>query len=228
MKKILLVDDEPDIVEFLKYNLEQHQFNVVIGYNGEEALQKLFEKPDLIILDIMMPKLNGFDTCKRIREKKEFNNVPIIFLTAKDGELNEIKGLELGANDYIQKPISPNKLVARVKSNLRKVESFSSGKLEPNIIKYGPIEINKEKYEVKIENELKVLPKKEFEVLYFLLNSPGRVFGRDILLKEVWGNDVYIIDRTVDVHIRKIREKLGRNMDLIETVKGVGYRLKTL
>ena len=228
MKKILLVDDEPDIVEFLKYNLEQHDFVVVVGYNGEEALKKLNEKPDLIILDIMMPKLNGFDTCKRIREKKEFNNVPIIFLTAKDGESNELKGLELGANDYIQKPISPTKLIARVKSNLRRVEGFSIGKTEPTIIHYGPIEINKEKYEVKIDDELKIFPKKEFEVLYFLLNNPGRVFGRDVLLKEVWGHDVYIIDRTVDVHIRKIREKLGKHLDVIETVKGVGYRLRSL
>lgn len=228
MKKILLVDDEKDIVEFLKYNLEQQNFNVIVGYNGEEALQKLLEKPDLIILDIMMPKLNGFDTCKRIREKKEFNNVPVIFLTAKDGESNEIKGLELGANDYIQKPISPNKLVARVKSNLRRVEGFALARPEPTIINYGPIEINKEKYEVKIDDELKIFPKKEFEVLYFLLNNPGRVFGRDVLLKEVWGHDVYIIDRTVDVHIRKIREKLGKYLDFIETVKGVGYRLRSL
>ena len=126
MKKILLVDDEPDIVEFLKYNLEQQNFEVIVGHNGEEALQKLVEKPDLILLDIMMPKLDGFETCKRIREKKEFENVPIIFLTAKSGEIDEIKGLELGASDYIQKPISPNKLIARVKSNLRKAESHCS------------------------------------------------------------------------------------------------------
>lgn len=229
MKKILLVDDEKDIVEFLKYNLEQNNFSVVVGYNGEEALQLLSEKPDLIILDVMMPKLDGFVTCKKIRERNEFKNVPIMFLTAKDGESNEIKGLELGANDYIQKPISPSKLIARVKSNLRKIESINRQEIDiPNLVSYGPIEINKEKFEVKIEHESKIFPRKEFEVLFFLMNNPGRVFSRDTLLKEVWGFDVYIIDRTVDVHIRKIREKLGRHSHLIETIKGVGYRLKSI
>lgn len=228
MKKILLVDDEPDIVEFLKYNLEQQNFEVIVGHNGEEALQKLVEKPDLILLDIMMPKLDGFETCKRIRENNEFENVPIVFLTAKAGEIDEIKGLELGASDYIQKPISPNKLIARVKSNLRKAESSNLKTSGPIKVKYGPIDINKEKYEVFIDGEKKVFPRKEFEVLYFLVNNPGRVFGRDILLKEVWGEDVYVVDRTVDVHIRKIREKLDKHADLIETVKGVGYRLKSV
>jgi two-component system, OmpR family, alkaline phosphatase synthesis response regulator PhoP len=228
MKKILLVDDEPDIVEFLKYNLEQQNFEVIVGHNGEEALQKLVEKPDLIILDIMMPKLDGFETCKQIREKKEFKNVPIVFLTAKAGEIDEIKGLELGASDYIQKPISTNKLIARVKSNLRKAESSNFNKSGSIKVKYGHIDINKEKYEVFIEGEKKVFPRKEFEVLYFLVSNPGRVFGREILLKEIWGADVYVVDRTVDVHIRKIREKLGKHADLIETVKGVGYRLKSV
>ncbi len=228
MKKILLVDDEPDIVEFLKYNLELQKFEVIVGHDGEEALQRLSEKPDLIVLDIMMPKLDGFETCKRIRQNKEFANVPIVFLTAKAGEIDEIKGLELGASDYIQKPISPNKLVARVKSNLRKAEGFVSKKSESIKITYGPIEINKETYEVFIDSEKKVFPRKEFEVLYYLINNPGRVFGREILLKEIWGSDVYVVDRTVDVHIRKIREKLDTHADLIETVKGVGYRLKSV
>lgn len=228
MKKILLVDDEPDIVEFLKYNLELQKFEVIVGHDGEEALQRLSEKPDLIVLDIMMPKLDGFETCKRIREQKEFANVPIVFLTAKAGEIDEIKGLELGASDYIQKPISPNKLIARVKSNLRKAEGFVTKKPELIKIKYGPIDIDKEKYEVFIDNEKKIFPRKEFEVLYFLINNPGKVFGREILLKEVWGADVYVVDRTVDVHIRKIREKLGNHADIIETVKGVGYRLKSV
>ncbi len=225
MNKILLVDDEKDIVEFLKYNLEKENYEVVVGYNGEEALEKLSEKPDLIILDIMMPRLDGFETCQRIREKKEFESTPIIFLTAKSGETDEIKGLELGASDYIQKPISPKKLIARVKSNLRK---FESAKSEPAKIKYGPIEIDKEKYEIFIEGEKKLFPRKEFEVLYFLANHPGKVFGRELLLKEVWGSDVYVVDRTVDVHVRKIREKLGDYADMIETIKGVGYRLKSV
>lgn len=228
MNKILLVDDEQDIIEFLKYNLEQENFEVIVGHNGEEAISKLSEQPDLIILDIMMPKMDGFETCKLIREKKEFENTPIIFLTAKAGETNEIKGLELGASDYIQKPISPKKLIARVKSNLRRAEAFQHKKPEPIIIKFGPIEINKEHYEVFIDNEKKVFPRKEFELLYFLVNNPGKVFGREILLKEIWGSDVYVVDRTVDVHIRKIREKLGSHSELIETVKGVGYRLKSV
>ncbi len=139
-----------------------------------------------------------------------------------------LKDWNLGASDYIQKPISPNKLIARVKSNLRKAEGYITKKSEPIKIKYGPIDINKEKYEVFIDSEKKVFPRKEFEVLYFLINNPGRVFGREILLKEVWGADVYVVDRTVDVHIRKIREKLGNHADIIETVKGVGYRLKSV
>lgn len=228
MKKILLVDDEKDIVEFLKYNLELEKFEVIVGFNGEEALEKLNENPDLIVLDIMMPKLDGFETCKIIREKKGFEVTPIIFLTAKAGEANEIKGLELGANDYIQKPISPKKLIARVKSNLRKSEYSTNQQSEPIKIKYGPIDINKEKYEVHIDGEKKIFPRKEFEVLYFLVNNPGKVFGREVLLKEIWGADVYVVDRTVDVHIRKIREKLDNYSDLIETVKGVGYRLKSV
>lgn len=228
MSKILLVDDEKDIVEFLKYNLEQENYDVIVGYNGEEAIEKLNDHPDLIILDIMMPKLDGFETCKKIREKKEFETTPIIFLTAKSGEMNEIKGLELGASDYIQKPISPKKLIARVKSNLRKLEIFSSSKQDPIKIKYGPIEIDREKYEIFIDGEKKIFPRKEFEVLYFLVNHPGKVFGREVLLKEIWGSDVYVVDRTVDVHVRKIREKLGDYADMIETIKGVGYRLKSV
>jgi len=228
MKKILLVDDEKDIVEFLKYNLELENFEVIVGYNGEEALNKLTENPDLIVLDIMMPKLDGFETCKKIREKKEFENTPVIFLTAKSGEANEIKGLELGASDYIQKPISPKKLIARVKSNLRKTEYSIHQQSDPIKIKYGPININKEKYEVHIDGDKKIFPRKEFEVLYFLVNNPGKVFGREVLLKEIWGADVFVVDRTVDVHIRKIREKLDKYADLIETVKGVGYRLKSV
>lgn len=228
MNKILLVDDEKDIVEFLKYNLELENFEVIVGSNGIEALERLSENPDLIVLDVMMPKLDGFETCRQIRQKKNFENTPIIFLTAKAGEANEIKGLELGASDYIQKPISPKKLIARVKSNLRKVEIFSQHLSEPKQITYGPIEIDREKYEVFIEGEKKIFPRKEFEVLYYLINNPGRVFGRELLLKEIWGADVYVVDRTVDVHIRKIREKLGSHSDLIETVKGVGYRLKSV
>ncbi|MGD1006766.1 MAG: response regulator transcription factor [Ignavibacteriaceae bacterium] len=226
--KILLVDDEPDIVEFLQYNLVQEGFDVISAYDGIEALSKLSQKPDLIILDIMMPKMDGYEVFKKIKETPGFEKLPIIFLTAKAGEANEILGLEIGASDYIQKPISPKKLVARVKLNLRKIESASGGKSAPLKITAGPLLIDKVKYVVYLDGKEKIFPRKEFELLYFLANNPGKVFSRDMLLKDVWGTDVYVVDRTVDVHIRKIREKLDIYSDLIETVKGVGYRFKSV
>jgi two-component system, OmpR family, alkaline phosphatase synthesis response regulator PhoP len=225
--KILLVDNENDIVEFLQYNLEKEGFEVIPAFDGIEALEKIKQKPDLIILDIMMPKLDGFEVYKKIRENNQFKDIPIIFLTAKSGEIDEIKGLELGASDYIQKPISPKKLVARVKSNLRKSES-SLQKNQPTKITIGPLLIDKEKYSVHLNNKQIVYPRKEFEILYFLANNPGRVFSRDTLLKEVWGPDIYVVDRTVDVHVRKIREKLGKFSDMIETIKGVGYKFRSI
>jgi two-component system alkaline phosphatase synthesis response regulator PhoP len=226
--KILLVDDEPDIVEFLQYNLIQEGFDVISAYDGIEALSKISQKPDLIILDIMMPKMDGYEVFKKIRETSGFEKLPIIFLTAKAGEANEILGLEIGASDYIQKPISPKKLVARVKSNLRNIESGKNEKAAPAKITIGPLLIDKDRYVVYLDSIEKVFPRKEFELLYYLANSPGKVFSRDTLLKDVWGTDVYVVDRTVDVHIRKIREKLEKFDDLIETVKGVGYRFKSV
>lgn len=228
MQKILLADDEKDIVEFLIYNLLQEGFEVISAHDGVEALQKLHENPDLIILDIMMPRMNGYEVCKKIRATSGFEHTPIIFLTAKSGEMDEILGLELGANDYVQKPISPKKLIARVKSNLRNVEKISKVKEGPVKIKIGPLLIDREKYLVVIDGQETVFPRKEFEVLYYLAKNPGSVFNRETLLKDVWGTDVYVVDRTVDVHIRKIREKLKDNFDLIETVKGVGYRFKSV
>jgi len=192
-----------------------------------EALEKIKQKPDLVILDIMMPKLDGFEVYKRIRENNLYKDIPIIFLTAKSGEIDEIKGLELGASDYIQKPISPKKLVARVRSNLRKSES-AIRKNQPIKISIGPLLIDKEKYTVHLNNKQIVYPRKEFEILYFLANNPGKVFSRDTLLKEVWGPDIYVVDRTVDVHVRKIREKLGKFSDVIETIKGVGYKFRSV
>ena len=225
--KILLVDNENDIVEFLQYNLEKEGFEVLPAYDGMEALEKIKQKPDLVILDIMMPKLDGFEVYKRIRENNLYKDIPIIFLTAKSGEIDEIKGLELGASDYIQKPISPKKLVARVRSNLRKSES-AIRKNQPIKISIGPLLIDKEKYTVHLNNKQIVYPRKEFEILYFLANNPGKVFSRDTLLKEVWGPDIYVVDRTVDVHVRKIREKLGKFSDVIETIKGVGYKFRSV
>jgi len=226
--KILLVDDEKDIVEFIKYNLELENYQVITAYDGEEAIKKMSEHPDLVILDIMMPKLNGYDVCKIIRAEKEFQFIPIILLTAKSSEIDEILGLELGANDYIRKPISPQKLVARVKSNLRKVAAedvlnLISGK---EVYQAHGLVIDVQKHSVKVNTKEKIFPKKEFEILLFLIKHPGRVFSREALLQNVWGTDVFIVERTVDVHIRKIREKLDNLADIIETIKGVGYRFK--
>lgn len=226
--KILLVDDDKDIVEFLQYNLLQEGFEVLTAYNGIEALQKLPENPDLVILDIMMPQLNGYDVCKKIRSFPEYRQTPVIFLTAKSSEVDEIRGLEIGANDFIQKPISPKKLIARVNANLRKDLKKSEDKTYPPQIKVGSLFIDRNKYLINIDGSQKILPRKEFELLYYLACNPEKVLDRDTLLKDVWGLDVYVVDRTVDVHIRKIREKLGKHADIIETVKGVGYKFKTM
>ena len=225
MKKILLVDDEVDILEFLKYNLEQEGFEVLVSTNGKDALKKIFQNPDLIVLDIMMPGMDGFELYQQIKNNKSTQDIPIIFLTAKSGETDEIKGLDLGASDYIQKPISPKKLIARIKSNLRK-SSHLEKKNKEEILKIGPLEINVEKFAIKVDNKLKFFPRKEFQLLYFLASNPGKVMKRETILKEIWGNDVYVIDRTIDVHIRKVREKLDKHSEIIETIKGVGYRFK--
>ncbi|MCU7498156.1 MAG: response regulator transcription factor [Bacteroidota bacterium] len=229
--KILLADDEKDIVEFLEYNLALEGFDVITAYDGKEALEKLSQKPDLIILDVMMPKFDGFEVCRQIRKNEQFSTTPVIFLTAKSTEVDEIKGLELGADDFIGKPISPKKLVARVKSNLRKSElqasegtSLPAG--ENPVIKIGPLEINRDKYEVLLEGETIIFPRKEFEILSYLASKPGKVFGREAILHDIWGTDVLVVDRTIDVHIRKIREKLTDYADMIETIKGVGYRFR--
>jgi two-component system, OmpR family, alkaline phosphatase synthesis response regulator PhoP len=226
--KILLVDDEKDIVEFLQYNLSSEGFKVITAFNGQEAIDKLTQRPDLIILDVMMPKMDGYEACSRIRAMDEFKNTPIIFLTAKSSELDEVHGLNLGADDFVQKPISPKKLIARVKSNLRKLDSASSEASSTKELVFGPLVINKERYEVTLKGKELILPKKEFEILYYLASNPGKVFDREKILSDVWGDDVFVVARTIDVHVRKIREKLDKHADLIETIKGVGYRFKDM
>ena len=226
MKKILLVDDEVDILEFLKYNLEEEDFEVLISTNGKDALRKISQNPDLIVLDIMMPEMDGFELYQQIKSNKNSQEIPIIFLTTKSGETDEIKGLDLGANDYIQKPISPKKLVARIKSNLRKSPRIEKKNKEAEHLKIGPLEIDVEKFAIKVDSKPKFFPRKEFQLLYFLASHPGKVMKRETILKEIWGNDVFVIDRTIDVHIRKVREKLGKHSEIIETIKGVGYRFK--
>jgi two-component system, OmpR family, alkaline phosphatase synthesis response regulator PhoP len=225
--KILLVDDEKDIVEFLQYNLTQEGFKVITAYNGEQALEKITQKPDLVLLDVMMPKMDGYEVCAKIRAMDEYKNLPIIFLTAKASEIDEVHGLNIGANDFVAKPISPKKLIARVKSNLRKFEAAHDQQNVPQEIIIGPLVINREKYTVTLKGKQIVFPKKEFEILAYLASNPGKVFHRDKILNDVWGTDIFVVERTIDVHVRKIREKLGSHEDLIETIKGVGYRFRS-
>ncbi len=223
--KILIVDDEKDIVEFIQYNLEQEGFQVITAYNGKEAIEALKEKPDLIVLDVMMPEIDGYEVCEKIRAKEKYKNIPILFLTAKSSEQDEVHGLNIGADDYIAKPVSIKKLIARIKSNLRQSD-FNNNEDRNIIIEAGPIKIDKEKYVVYLNKEKLVFPRKEFELISYLAEKAGKVVPRDQILNTVWGKDVFVVDRTIDVHIRKIREKLGDYSNLIETVKGVGYRFK--
>jgi two-component system alkaline phosphatase synthesis response regulator PhoP len=229
-KRILLVDDEQDILELLKYNLETEGYETMTATDGLQALALAQNptggaSPDLIILDVMLPGKDGWEVIKALRQNENTKKIPVIFLTAKGGEVDEVVGLELGADDYIIKPISIRKLLARVKTVLRK---NAPAVPEPEgVLRFGDVEINTLNYSVKVAGKAIAFTKKEFEVLVYLAKRPGRVVTRDILLNAIWGDDVVVIDRTIDVHIRKIREKLGDdNMHLIETLKGVGYRLK--
>jgi two-component system alkaline phosphatase synthesis response regulator PhoP len=218
-KKILIADDEPDIIEILQYNLEKEGYDVITARDGEEALVKAKNnKPDLIILDIMMPKKTGDEVCEILRSQAAFKNTLIIFLTALNDESSHIKGLETGADDYVSKPVSPKVLVSRVNALFRRVNTEPEGK----VLKIENLTIDPDKFEVVVENKDVTLAKKEFELLYLLASRPGRVFLRNEILNQVWGNDVIVGDRTIDVHIRKVRQKLG--LDCITTVKGVGYK----
>ncbi|MBL7988297.1 MAG: response regulator transcription factor [Chlorobi bacterium] len=228
-KTILVVDDEEDIVQLLKYNLEKEGYNVATAANGAAAIQAAGGLGlDLIILDVMMPELDGFEVCRRLRAMPAHAATPIVFLTARVGEFDEIVGLELGADDYIPKPISPRVLLARVKSILRRsAETLRTETLVmPEILTIGDIQINRQNYTVKVQGRETFFPKKEFELLAFLASNRGKVFSRELLLNRIWGENVYVVDRTVDVHISKVREKLGATGEMIETVKGVGYRFR--
>jgi two-component system, OmpR family, alkaline phosphatase synthesis response regulator PhoP len=227
-KKILVVDDEKDIVDIIKYNLErENEFDVLTATNGKEALEKAELNPDLIILDIMMPYLNGFEVCKKLKNNPLTSSIPIIFLTAKENEIDEIIGLEIGADDYILKPISPRKVIARIKSVIRRTGSEIEKQIKPaEHVKFKNIEVDSESHSVKINNEEIFFPKKEFQLLHFLISNRGKVYSREILLNQIWGENIYVVDRTVDVHIAKVREKLGEYADYIETIKGLGYRFR--
>ncbi len=220
-KKILIVDDEPDILEIIQYNLTKEGYTIDTAKDGLEALDKTkVFKPDLIILDIMMPRMNGVEVCKILRSKPEYNNTLIIFLTALSDEASQVLGLETGADDYVNKPISPKVLVSRVNAIFRRLQNT-----DDKVITTGNMIINHEKFIVTINGKEIILAKKEFELLYMLAQKPGRVFLRNEILNNVWGTEVIVGDRTIDVHIRKIRQKLG--IDCITTVKGVGYKFDT-
>ncbi len=220
-KKILIADDEPDILEIIHYNLKHEGYDVYTAKDGDDALTKAkLIKPDLIILDIMMPKKTGVEVCSILRTQPAFKETLIIFLTALSDESSQIKGLDSGADDYVNKPISPKVLVSRVNALFRRINK--PGDKENGILQFDKLMIDPVKYIVKVSDEEMTLAKKEFELLYLLAAKPGRVFLRNEILNQVWGNDVIVGDRTIDVHIRKIRQKLG--MDCIKTVKGVGYK----
>jgi two-component system alkaline phosphatase synthesis response regulator PhoP len=218
-KRILIADDEPDIREIVAYNLAKEGYEVSTAKDGDEALvQAKSQKPDLIILDIMMPKKTGVEVCQILRSQPAYKETLIIFLTALSDESSHIRGLETGGDDYVTKPISPKVLVSRVNALFRRSVKEQNQK----IIKIDNLEIDPDKFQVTIDNKEVVLAKKEFELLYLLASRPGRVFLRNEILNQVWGNDVIVGDRTIDVHIRKVRQKLG--VDCITTVKGVGYK----
>jgi two-component system alkaline phosphatase synthesis response regulator PhoP len=220
VKKILIADDEPDILEILQYNLQAEGFEVTTAKNGNEAIEKAKPiLPDLIILDIMMPGKTGMEVCNTLRSMPVFKNTLIVFLTALSDEGTEIKGLETGADDYLTKPVSPKVLVSKVNALFRRF-----GKDEPKVLKVGDLEIDREQYIVRYNSQDITLARKEFELLALLAGKPGKVFLRNEILNTIWGTEVIVGDRTIDVHIRKIRQKL--NLDCISTVKGVGYKFE--
>jgi two-component system alkaline phosphatase synthesis response regulator PhoP len=220
-KMILIADDEPDILEIVSYNLGKEGYEVYTAKDGNEAIERAEQlHPDLIILDVMMPRKTGVEVCQILRAQPAFEDTLIIFLTALNDEASQIKGLETGADDYVSKPISPKVLVSRVNALFRRISSNKDE--DGKSIQLGNITIDQVKFMVTIDQKEIVLAKKEFELLYLLASRPGRVFLRNEILSQVWGNDVIVGDRTIDVHIRKVRQKMG--VECITTVKGVGYK----
>ncbi|MEO1257880.1 MAG: response regulator transcription factor [Bacteroidota bacterium] len=223
--KILVVDDEPDILEILTYNLKKEGYQVTTASNGEEAVEKAGQvMPTLIILDIMMPQMDGVEVCRTIRAKKEFDDVLIAFLTAREEDYSQIAALDVGGDDYITKPIKPRVLMSRVKALLRRAGRVDANDDSSHIIKVGDLIVNKESVKVIRGDQTIDLAKKEFELLSLLISKPGKVFTREEIFNKVWGTDVIVGNRTIDVHIRKLREKIGDHY--IKTIKGIGYRFE--
>lgn len=217
---ILLVDDEPDILEIVSYNLSAEGYHVITAKNGLEGVKKAKkEKPALIVLDVMMPEMDGIEACEHLRKLPELKNTIITFLTARGEDYSQVAGFNAGADDYITKPIRPKVLVSKVKALLRRLNTET---IEVSVLKIGDITINREAYKVLLKGQELILPRKEFELLFLLASKPGKVFKRNDILDAVWGNEVIVGGRTIDVHIRKLREKLGDHY--FKTVKGVGYK----
>lgn len=222
-KRILIVDDEPDIIEFLQYNLRKEGFEVVTANDGRQAIEVAEKtKPQLIILDIMMPELDGVETCRLLRSKKEFAQTPVAFLTARDEDFSQITALDVGGDDYITKPIKPRVLISRIHALLRRSNRDIYNDQEP--IQVHDLVIDKQKVLVFRGEQAIELPRKEFEILWLLASKPGRVFTREEIFDKIWGADVIVGNRTIDVHIRKLRERLGE--EYIKTMKGIGYKFE--
>lgn len=220
--KILIVDDEPDILEILEYNLLKEGYQIFKATNGQEGIDQAKKiTPHLILLDIMMPDLDGIETCREIRNLPQLEDSLVAFLTARNEDYSQIAGFDVGADDYIKKPIKPRVLVSRVKGLLRR---YAGSKENTQIMEVGDLKINLEEYLVYKDDEEVILPRKEFEILKLLAGKPGKVFSRDEILNMVWDHDIIVGDRTIDVHVRKLREKVGDHY--IKTVKGVGYKLE--
>ncbi len=221
---ILLVDDEPDILEILEYNLVQSGYQIITATNGKEAVKQAKKhNPQLIIMDVMMPEMDGMEACEQIRQIPELKDVVITFLTARSEEYSQVAGFEAGADDYITKPIKPKLLISKIKGLLRRSNKETSNKANDTLL-IGDLQINREEYKVIYNDKTIVLPRKEFELLYLLASKPGKVFTRTEILDKVWGNEVIVGGRTIDVHIRKLREKIDD--DLFKTIKGVGYKME--
>jgi two-component system alkaline phosphatase synthesis response regulator PhoP len=221
--KILLVDDEPDILEIVSYNLSNEGYKIYTAKNGAQGVKKAIkEKPQLIILDVMMPEMDGIEACEQIRQIPELEDTIITFLTARGEDYSQVAGFEAGADDYITKPIKPKVLTSKVKALLRR---YKEDKSELNILSIGNLTIDRDQYKIILDDAEISLPRKEFELLSLLTSKPGKVFKRDEILDKVWGNEVVVGGRTIDVHIRKLREKIGDNS--FKTVKGVGYKFVT-
>lgn len=223
--KILVVDDEPDILEFLRYNLVKEGFVVFIASNGEDGLVLAErEKPDLVVLDIMMPKMDGVEVCRALRANKEFDQTVIAFLTAREEDYSQIAALDVGGDDYITKPIRPRVFISRIKALLRRPNRADSSGQQSHLIRIADLLIDRDRVMVSKGEEEIELAKKEFELLNLLASKPGKVFTREEIFRKVWGADVIVGNRTIDVHIRKLREKIGENY--IRTIKGIGYKFE--